>query len=817
MLQTLCLAFIWILKVTNLPKFYHRASQQVGIPLQKFRQHEKLLLRATKSQLDIKFLKRCSELDLFPKFLNFKIPQVFRRVSTDALKRQALFQHIKTREKQLKKLEQSLDISKRFFQDRLSFFRFSVFSSLLSRLKQKREKQWSTGLNNKFSALWISQRHSAPDSLLNKSGYRLSIEEENALRLGLSNPILPPYVDELGIKYSFERFFGISSSRIDNNSQQQFLDGLRHLSTSYIHNAGNQCRRISNRYLHRTLRKLKKNDSIRICKFDKGQGTVILDSVDYYNKLDNIVYSEKFEEVNVDSDPKKHPVLKTESSIQYFLKRYIKPFVSSDVFNFILPNGSRPGAIYGLAKVHKENTPLRPVVSMVGTAQYNLAQYLNDIIRPIIPDQYMLSSTADFVQKLKSYVFPANFSIVSFDVVSLFTNVPLNEIIEIASDYVYSDVSANKPGYEKTHFKKLLKFATSGEFLYKDKLFRQVDGVAMGSPLGPTLANLFLAHFEKEWLKSTFAPVQYLRYVDDVFCVFDLDRHDHTRFLQYINEQHPNLRFTVEVGPRCLPFLDVSVSVRLQSAVLGMFRKDTYTGLLLNFSAVCPISWKRGLVFCFLHRAYTVCSTWSLFHIEIDNLRRIFTRNGYPVVFYNDVVQQFLKSKFQVQPPTTPVDAVHDNAISHNLILPYYGSLSDRFSSRFRKLCKRYNLNVRVVFKPFKVQSYFSLKSRVPDLLRSCVIYKYSCLVDPNIAYIGKTKRHLIKRIQEHGSVQDSSILSHRASCNCPFSPSNFSILRSCNSEFDLSYCEALYIKKYNPSLNRTISNHGSSVFLKLF
>ena len=52
-------------------------------------------------------------------------------------------------------------------------------------------------------------------------------------------------------------------------------------------------------------------------------------------------------------------------------------------------------------------------------------------------------------------------------------------------------------------------------------LYKQVDGVAMGSPLGPTLANLFLTHLEQDWLKIKGAPVTYLRYVDDVSYVFD--------------------------------------------------------------------------------------------------------------------------------------------------------------------------------------------------------------------------------------------------------------------------------------------------------
>ena len=265
---------------------------------------------------------------------------------------------------------------------------------------------------------------------------------------------------------------------------------------------------------------LSRNSNIRI-RFDKGNGTVILNSEDYFCKLDDIVYSDKFEEVPVSDNPIHHPSLKTENVIRYYLTRYVKPFVSCDVFNSIIPNGSLPGAIYELAKVHKPNIPLRPVISMVGTAQYNLARYLDSIIKPVIPNNFMLSSTIDFVDCLSHIVVPPNSCLVSFDVVSLFTNVPLEETINLACDYVYSDSSTTKPHFDKRHFQKLLKFATSGEFLYKDRLFRQVDGVAMGSPLGPTLAKLFLAHYENQWMSSPSAPLHYFRYVDDIFCIFN--------------------------------------------------------------------------------------------------------------------------------------------------------------------------------------------------------------------------------------------------------------------------------------------------------
>ena len=243
-----------------------------------------------------------------------------------------------------------------------------------------------------------------------------------------------------------------------------------------------------------------------------------MDSKDYYEKLDSIILSDKFVEIMIPSTSSKHPVLKTEKSIQYYLTKYIKPFVSSSDFQNMYPCGSRPGAVYGLAKVHKPDIPLRPVVSMIGTSQYGLAKYLDSIIKPCIPSTYMLSSTKDFVGKLQNMRLPTSHTFVSFDVVSLFTNVPLTETIELACNYVYS--SRNPPAFDRKHFKKLLNYATSGEFIYGDKLYKQVDGVAMGSPLGPTLANLFMANLEKEWTLAPNAPTVYFRYVDDIFFVF---------------------------------------------------------------------------------------------------------------------------------------------------------------------------------------------------------------------------------------------------------------------------------------------------------
>ena len=112
---------------------------------------------------------------------------------------------------------------------------------------------------------------------------------------------------------------------------------------------------------------------------------------------------------------------------------------------------------------------------------------------------------------------------VNFDVVSLFTNVPLTETINLIADYVYAETNDSIPPFTKDIFIKLINLATKGLSLYKEVLYQQIDGVTMGSPLGPTWSNFFMANLENKLLQkeSDTNPKLYLRYVDDIFAIFE--------------------------------------------------------------------------------------------------------------------------------------------------------------------------------------------------------------------------------------------------------------------------------------------------------
>ena len=197
---------------------------------------------------------------------------------------------------------------------------------------------------------------------------------------------------------------------------------------------------------------------------------------------------------------------------------------------------------------------------MIRTAEHNVAKYHAKIINDAMPSTYMQESTASFVNQISSFYFKPFHVLVSYDVVSLITNIPLNESMDIVCNYVYKQHSPLR--YCKETFKEILQIETGGYFPHRGKLYSQIDCVAMACPLGPNLANFFLAHLYNQFMTQhdNFMPVHFSRYVDDIFCVFNSLEYAKI-FLRFLNNMHRNLMFTYEIGPNKLAFLDTLISL----------------------------------------------------------------------------------------------------------------------------------------------------------------------------------------------------------------------------------------------------------------
>ena len=269
-------------------------------------------------------------------------------------------------------------------------------------------------------------------------------------------------------------------------------------------------------------------------------------------------------------------------------------------------------------KVHKtivNNTrKCRPILSAINTPTYLLAKYLNPILSPLTTNEFTVKNYFDFAEEVVNY--DHNLYMACLDVESLFTNIPLEETIKncvngLFSNNFYSGKLSRKELYD------LLKITTTeSSFIFVNKLYKQIDGVAMGSPLGPTLANAFLCHYEKTWLNecpSQFKPVVYRRYVDDVFVLFKSKEHL-KHFVNYMNSKHKSIKFTFETeDSNNFSFLDVKITRKNKRFVTSIFRKATFSGVYTNYDHFILDTYKIGLVHTLLFGFSKSIPVWKIF------------------------------------------------------------------------------------------------------------------------------------------------------------------------------------------------------------
>ena len=369
---------------------------------------------------------------------------------------------------------------------------------------------------------------------------------------------------------------------------------------------------------------------------------------------------------------------------------------------------------------------------------------------------------------------------------------------------------------------------TLGNFV----LIREVliDGVAMGSPLGPTLANVFLCYWEEIWLGKCpvqFKPLYYRRYVDDTFLMFSSQSHV-KKFLKYMNTRHDNIDFTFETEvDNKLAFLDVLVSREESRLITSLYRKPTFSGLYTNFNSFISEKYKTGLIFCLLFRIFTLTVDWAKFHDEVKFLSDIFRKKQYPQHFFDRCTKIFINKK--LNPDTSEKVEKQKLMIS----LPFVGKYSNDLKKKLSGLASSHlksQFKITVVWSSSRtLRSFFTFKDRLPMHLRSKILYRFKC-DGCNSIYVGKSKRHFLVRASEHLGVSyrtgkaltynpkysnNTAVLDHINQPNqCSGTIDSFEIIGGAKNDFFLKIKESLLIKKIKPSL---LNKNSYSVPLQLF
>ena len=240
-------------------------------------------------------------------------------------------------------------------------------------------------------------------------------------------------------------------------------------------------------------------------------------------------------------------------------------------------------------------------------------------------------------------------------------------------------------------------------------MYVQHNGVAMGAPISPIIADVFMAHLEDslmDRLKDCGVKVWH-QFVDDTFVLVD-PKSNINDILSILNTCHESIKFTYEVEQRgLLSFLDVKVQRTLTKMISKLKpeeeikltfetkvnRKNTYTGLMTNWYSFVPLQYKKGSIVNMIQRAISICSNYHFLVSELDHIRKVCLANQYPSSFIERCIgirlSKYMKQQQQqLNNEETPLLGCPKERIYFEL--PYLGRTTDVLKEQFKRIVNKY-------------------------------------------------------------------------------------------------------------------------------
>ncbi|XP_033114181.1 uncharacterized protein LOC117114603 [Anneissia japonica] len=257
-----------------------------------------------------------------------------------------------------------------------------------------------------------------------------------------------------------------------------------------------------------------------------------------------------------------------------------------------------PFKIFDIAKSLNIHPPGRPIISNIGTLTEHLSGYVDSVIKPFIPSiPSYIKDTTHFLNNLSQIPnLQTDALLVTMDVTSLYANIPH------AEGLVALESLLSKNLFPLDHIQDILSISrfilTHNNFIFKDQHYLQISGTAMGTKMAPNYANAFMSSLEEKLINSFhLKPMHYVRYIDDIFFIWNHGIDALELFKTHANAFHPTIKFTFEHSQHTLPFLDVSVKVTDGKLSTSLYCKPTNRHCYLNYNSFHPLKLKQSLIF----------------------------------------------------------------------------------------------------------------------------------------------------------------------------------------------------------------------------
>jgi hypothetical protein len=405
------------------------------------------------------------------------------------------------------------------------------------------------------------------------------------------------------------------------------------------------------------MRELKQNSDVIIKPADKGSAIVIMDKEDYVFEAERqLGVGRHYREIPEPQFPKNCEIFN-----QILETMRLKKLISTKEYNYLKASqNSRERIFYLLPKIHKESQkwtipnripPGRPIVSDVESESYAISKFIDYHLAPYATGHpAYVKNTYDFLDKLKQVKTKKDALLISLDVDNLYTNIDNEMGIRAVSEAFAKDP---KPIHK--YIIKLLRLSLEGnDFTFNGKHYLQISGTAMGKKFAPHFADITMAYWEATNLQNCDKqPRIYLRYLDDIFMIWEHSREEFDKFFQVLNTAHPNIKLKSSIQSQQLEFLDVliykgEIFQKHNTFDTKVYFKPTDSHALLHKESFHPKHTFAGLIKSQLVRFGRICQLESDFDEATGILFKALYPRGYTRRFLRSIKSQ---TKFQFFPP----------------------------------------------------------------------------------------------------------------------------------------------------------------------
>ena len=741
----------------------HRAMKQIA------KLHDKVTRYTNRK----KFLTRCRANNLIPQHIQLhvhclrdiqqnhpsyatqadKIVRKFKRAILN-LEIKTTYQHLREIEHLLKSKIESLkasipgDVLKEFL---------TLESSKQARVDEKIKMNNINKLNRLRERVWFGFQHGE------------NLDKRNMVVNLTDNSIPGEVMDVLALGPKF----AVNPPRQHKTTYTNLLTDAEYLITQAYKNneeAKNQKRQVTNNILTNFINKpvkidpvdthfqneyrktkswLTQNVDMCITTADKGNKTVIMSREQYSTKMTALLSDPSTYQI-VQRDPSN----KVKNSHNELIKKLtIEEGLHKEVGSKLICHNGILGRIYGQVKLHKPDKPLRPIISTIGTTNYKTAKYMSDIIRRILGNtQYDAIDSFKLASRLRQISVPDDHILVSFGVINMFTNIPTNLVLQLI-DERWNELK-ELTTLNKTQFCDILNLIFENCFFtYNNNTYKQIRGLPMGSSLSPALADLVL----EKLISSTMAIVEdsvsfMSRYVDDLLLIIQEDQVDNV--LAQFNSFHPNVQFTIERElDKKLNFLELTICRNNDNTLTTTwFRKTTASLRYMNFYSNHSLAQKISIIRMLGKRLQLFCGSDTM-ERERDEVFRILKNNDYPSCLINRYLDEaviFRSYHTETIPdPATDLELANARETIQNVPVTYYKLPAIKgVSTQLRRALQSENIKISFYHSYTVGQLYSNMKDKIPISKQSNIVYKLTC--DCGSHYIGQSKQHLSKRLQQH-------------------------------------------------------------------